>query len=530
MAASTALVWLKRDLRLHDHAPLAHAAGFERAAAVYFIEPEWLSSPEFDPQHLRFVLQSLAELRASLAKRGLPLHVRVAPAVAGLAALQRELGVTHLFSHEETGPGWTFERDIAVAAWVRSAGVLWHETPQHGVVRRLKSRSGWAGRWQQRMDAAVVREPAGWAAAGAFPTEPLPSPEALGVARDTRQGQRGGEAAALATLHSFLTQRGGRYRSAMSSPLSATNGCSRLSPHLAFGTLSLRQVHQATEARIAEATALSEPGWAYALRGFAGRLRWHCHFMQKLEDEPAIEHRAFSPVYDGLRPGDTGHGAPPLGESEQSRLAAWASGHTGWPMVDACMRSLSATGWLNFRMRAMLCSVASYPLWLHWRPTGLHLARQFLDFEPGIHWSQMQMQSGTTGINTLRIYSPSKQAVDQDPQGLFIRHWVPELAGVPLEHLAEPWRMDAATQSAAGCVIGTHYPAPVVDAKAATQAAKNAMWQARGSSEARAQANAVQAKHGSRKSGLPQVKSKRAATKQAQATEPSSPPPQGELF
>jgi hypothetical protein len=214
---------------------------------------------------------------------------------------------------------------------------------------------------------------------------------------------------------------------------------------------------------------------AHALRGFAGRLRWHCHFMQKLEDEPSIEFDNFARVFDGLREGDF----------NAAHFAAWCEGRTGYPMVDACMRSLVATGWLNFRMRAMLVSFASYHLWLHWRPTGLFLARQFLDYEPGIHWSQMQMQSGTTGINTLRMYSPTKQAKDQDPQGHFIRRWVPELARVPLPYLAEPWKMDVSVQHMAGCTIGVDYPAPIVDDKVAMKAAKDRMYGLRQSPAAR---------------------------------------------
>jgi deoxyribodipyrimidine photo-lyase len=185
---------------------------------------------------------------------------------------------------------------------------------------------------------------------------------------------------------------------------------------------------------------------------------------------------------------------------------------------------LIATGWLNFRMRAMLCSVASYPLWLHWRPTGLFLARQFLDFEAGIHWSQMQMQSGTTGINTMRVYSPTKQALDQDPDGVFIRRWVPELAQVPLPYLATPWRMPEALQIASGCRIGQHYPAPLVDEKAATAAAKAAVFERRKAPEARAMADAVQHKHGSRKSGLPST------TKARRPQSQPAPSAQGELF
>jgi len=158
---------------------------------------------------------------------------------------------------------------------------------------------------------------------------------------------------------------------------------------------------------------------------------------------------------------------------------------------------------LNFRMRAMLVSFASYHLWLHWRPTGLFLARQFLDFEPGIHWSQMQMQSGTTGINTLRIYSPTKQAQDQDPQGLFIRRWLPELAKVPLPYLTEPWKMDLIVLRMSACIIGTDYPLPVVEDKAAMKAAKDRMYGLRKTPQARIEAADVQDRHGSRKSGLP---------------------------
>ena len=196
--------------------------------------------------------------------------------------------------------------------------------------------------------------------------------------------------------------------------------------------------------------------------------------MQKLEDEPAIEFRNFARSADGLRPGD----GVAMSAQDEERLAAWCEGRTGFPMVDACMRSLRATGWLNFRMRAMLVSFAAYHLWLHWRAPGLFLARQFLDFEPGIHWSQMQMQSGTTGINTLRIYSPTKQLQDHDPQGVFVRRWVPE------------WGTDA-------------YPAPIVDERAAAQAAKERMYGLRKTLQARTEADEIQHRHGSRLSGLP---------------------------
>ncbi len=515
MSVTRALVWFKRDLRVHDHAPLVAALGHADALGLFVIEPEWLQSPECDSSHVDFALGCLSELRAALAMRGLPLLVRVGSLVPVLSQLHREVEFTHVLSHEETGAGWTYARDLQVAAWCSNARVVWQEFTQTGVVRRLRSRSAWATRWQARMDAPLNLLDGGFAPAVSLDQPTLPTLATLGLAAHGKTLQAAGERAARRTLRSFLQVRGYDYRRALSSPLTAEDGCSRLSPHLAFGTLSMRTVHQATVVAIAETP---DAALARALRSFAGRLRWHCHFMQKLEDEPRIEFNNFARVCDGLRES----------EFNAAHFAAWCEGRTGYPMVDACMRSLRATGWLNFRMRAMLVSFASYHLWLHWRPTGLFLARNFLDFEPGIHWSQMQMQSGTTGINTLRMYSPTKQAQDQDPEGVFIRRWVPELARVPLPYLAQPWKMETSVQHLAKCVVGLDYPLPIVDDKSAVAAAKERMYGLRKTDESRAEAREVQERHGSRKSGLPPSGQRRKGTRPVKDTK--APAAQGDLF
>jgi deoxyribodipyrimidine photo-lyase len=500
------VVWFKRDLRIHDHAPLVLASAAGPVLPIYLVEPSLWRQPDAAARHWAFIRESLVELRAALAALGQPLVIRRGEALTVFEALRqsrlcpdRRLA---LWSHEETGNGWSYARDVAVGDWAREHGIVWTEVAQNGAIRRLKSRDGWARRWEQRMSATVIAAPAALVAIdtdpGTLPDETLP-----GLAVDPCTGrQHGGRRQAERTLDSFLTVRGARYHRALSSPLTAVEGCSRLSPHLAWGTLSIREAAQAAAARLDRLEAAGgdpEQGWMRALGAFIARLHWHCHFIQKLESEPRLEFANTHPACDGLREA----------EFDASRFAAWAEGRTGLPFVDACMRSLIATGWLNFRMRAMLVAVSSYHLWLHWREPALHLARQFTDYEPGIHYPQMQMQSGVTGINTIRIYNPVKQGLDQDPDGHFTRRWLPELARVPAAHIHRPWTMDAAEQAAAGVVIGRDYPLPVVDPVEAARIARERIWAVRSGEGFERAADAIQERHGSRKAGLPDTGTRR---------------------
>ncbi|MFQ3224132.1 MAG: deoxyribodipyrimidine photo-lyase [Lentimonas sp.] len=478
------IVWFKRDLRVHDHCALHAAAEHGPLLPLYILEPELWQQPDLSHRHYSFLAQSLKELnQALLDTLGQPLIIRIGEASDILDQLYRQYHYSTVWSHQETWNGWTYERDRKVQAYLRAKQIPWHQPRQFGIVRALKNRDGWSHQWNQFMSQPVRPAPKAQAQLS-IPTETIPTHKQLGLQHDGALSiQTGGRSQGIALLDSFLHQRGEPYTKAMSSPLFAFDACSRLSAHIAFGTLSLREIYQAVKRRSDTIKALprgQKGKWPSALRSFAGRLRWHCHFMQKLEDEPRIEFENFHHAYDGLRE----H------EHNETHYQAWATGHTGYPMVDACMRALIATGWINFRMRAMLMSFASYHLWLHWRPTSLHLARQFSDYEPGIHYSQCQMQSGTTGINSIRIYNPTKQGLDHDPDGIFIRQWIPELREIPRHCIHQPWAFPDKLNG---------YPTPIVDEALARKSAAAKIYALRRQKDHRAEAQAIVKKHGSRK-------------------------------
>jgi deoxyribodipyrimidine photo-lyase len=490
------IVWFKRDLRIEDHVALTKAATGSDLLPLYIIEPDLWQQPDMSYRHYVFLQACLSELDQSLQALSQQLIIKVGNSVDVLDDLLSRHPVQALWSHQETWNGWTYKRDTAVKNWCQSHSMVWYEFPQNGVIRYLQDRDGWAKRWYQQMQQPTRPTPSSLTAI-AETSDPLPSPAELGLQHDKYSNmQKGGRSEGLKLLHSFLNQRGEGYTKEMSSPVTAFDSCSRISAHLAFGTLSIREVFHACERRSQEIKQLprgTKGQWSKAMRSFSGRLRWHCHFMQKLEDEPRFEFENMHSAYDELR-GDS---------FNEDYFEAWKQGNTGYPMVDACMRALTATGWLNFRMRAMVMSFASYHLWLHWRRPALHLAKLFTDYEPGIHYSQVQMQSGTTGINAIRIYNPIKQGLDQDPEGVFIRHWVPELSDIDQTFIHTPWLASSQTNA---------YPMPIVDEKIARKAAARQIYGLRKNNVAfRETAQKIFGKHGSRKSApLIKVDKKRA--------------------
>jgi deoxyribodipyrimidine photo-lyase len=494
---SYSVVWFKRDLRLYDHAALVEAASRGPILCLYVVEPGLWTQADAARQHFEFILESLRDLYIALKRHGGRLHVVTGEIIEVLTDLYEQAPFHRLCAHEETGNAWTYQRDLAVGRWCRTHRINFLEYRQFGVVRRLADRDHWKASWDAHIEQVCLPVPSQMQFVD-MPWQDAVPPSAGRLKlnqTDPARRQRGGRQAGLAVLSSFLHERSAYYRGGISSPLSAPDACSRLSPYLTFGCLSLREIVHATVQRMEQlhddslfSKHPSATRMKQGLNAFVSRLYWHCHFIQKLESEPAIETHNMHRGYDGLRENDW----------SEVHFQAFIQGRTGWPMVDACIAMLRETGWINFRMRAMLVSVAAYPLWLDWRPVGAWLATQFLDYEPGIHWSQMQMQSGTTGINVPRVYNPIKQAHDHDPKGVFVRRWLPAMRKVPDLFLFEPWSMPADVQAACGIRLGDDIPIPLLDIELATREAKAKLFAVRGLEEVKAGKSAVVKKHGSR--------------------------------
>ena len=486
-ALPTGLVWFRRDLRLDDHAPLARAlAQCGQVYTVFVFDREILDRlPRRRDRRVAFIHGSVQALDEALRAHGgglIVLHDQARDAIPALAA---QLGVKKVFAGRDYEPA-AVARDAVVEARLAALGCGW-ETVKDQVVFETDEvltrtrqpfsvftpyRNAWLARLENEgaLKGPLARCNAPEAVSGrlAVPTGEtapptstrrgqdaprlgVPSLEEMGFEPLTLEASplATGEAGAQAGLADFL-ERIGQYKTARDYP--GIKGPSYLSVHLRFGTISVR-----TLARAAWGCIQSEPDAAEGARTWLSELIWRDFYHQILHHHPQVEQAAFKPEYNAIE--------WESGAQAEALFQAWCEGRTGYPLVDAAMRQLLQTGYMHNRLRMVSASFLCKDLGIDWRRGEAFFAEHLNDFDLAANnggW-QWASSSGCDAQPYFRIFNPVTQSEKFDPQGRFIRRYVPELARLPDAALHAPWLLPPATQSALGCVMGRDYPAPVVD-------------------------------------------------------------------
>lgn len=467
--------WLKRNLRVQDSDPFFEAmSAYRRLGPVlplYLHEPDLIRQPDISRQHQCFVHETLDVLSRDIRALGGQLLERVGEAVDVFEQIRRVRPITRICTHQETTQASQYQRDHAVANWCREHGIEFVQWPQNGVTR--------AGTSQERLTfpdyfaqavGRQLRDPRGVDLSDRFSSLPLtPSDRAdVPVARgdDKPLRQRGGRDKAEAILSDFFTVRNiQQYPFQISSPLTAWDGCSRISAYLAYGIVSDREVFQAVDKAVTHGHEHLGTSKFKTLqeraRFFLDRLMWRRSYIQSLEDSPALETQPSLASFRGVRD-----------KIDPVLFNAWTTGRTGFPFIDALMRCLHETGWINMRGRATLVSFATMNLWQPTVHVAQHLAGEFLDYDAGIHHPIHQVVSGSAAPeNGVMVYNPVKQA-NHDPNGEFIRRYVPELADLPGAAVHDVAKTHGHLSETAKQKALRPYPAPIVDQLATGRAAR----------------------------------------------------------
>ncbi len=449
MHKSITIFWFKRDLRFQDNEALSAAMASKLPVLfVYILEPSLKTNPHYSKRHFNFIKESLSELKKEFELKKLNLLIVESEVLPFLKKVHTLFPIQTLFSTEESGLQITYDRDIEVQKFCVSNKIVWKQFQNNGVLRGRSNREDWRKLFYEYMSQPLSTTP--WDKVEKLPDEQfqqLKNSASL-VSLDTPKHsfQKGGRTKGEQWLQSFFEESIAFYSAYISKPELARYGCSRLSPYIAWGVFSVRELYQHAQ-QFKKSTVHKKQTAA-----FSSRLRWQSHFIQKFEMEMRMEYEAVNKGYLSL---------PYV--YNKTFVTAWKEGKTGYPLVDAAMRCVVETGYLNFRMRAMVTSFLTHHLFQHFTTGSAWLAQQFLDFEPGIHYGQFQMQAGLTGINTVRVYNPTKNALDHDSEAIFIKKYVLELKELPAAFAIEPWKITALEQQLYNFNYGSDYPERIVD-------------------------------------------------------------------
>ena len=446
-------------MRTSDHEPFFHAENEkEPYIIIYLFEPTLLAHADSALRHQQFIYHSILDLNRSLQKYNRSVNTFYADAKEVFLYLTQRFCIKKVFSYQENGTLISWRRDKKVASILNKNSVKWLQFENQAVKRGISHRVGWDKQWYQFVNSEQLKNTYSF---NNFQLEKTPfetlSSELKSQPIYPIQFQPPGQTYAKRYLKSFVMKRGKNYSKHISNPQLSRQSCSRLSVYLAWGNISIRQVFQ---------TIKNSPLYSTNKRSFnacLARLKWRSHFIQKFETDCNYEYICINKGYEKM----------PY-ENDDILLQKWKDGQTGFPLVDACMRCLKTTGWINFRMRAMLVSFLCHHLNQDWRRGVYHMANLFLDYEPGIHFTQFQMQAGVTGINSIRIYNPVKQSQEKDPDAKFIKKWVPELNVLSTPFIHQPWKLTPIDLVTIG--IDLKYPSPIVEAAKAVKQSRDQLW------------------------------------------------------
>jgi deoxyribodipyrimidine photo-lyase len=485
------LLWFKRDLRLTQHYALIRAieAAKDKGPVlfIYIHEPELWASPNYSSRHQVFLRQCLGDLRQSIENCGGLLLEKVGSCIDVFSELCAKLPVSRVTAHEEITDSWGYARDTAVRRWLNDQQIEFIEVAQNNI-QRAKGLQRPFAEWFELASNAKQRAPRGidlrrYVLSELHPgslfnaakhlAQSIPNHEDLPATFQLPcpKAQQGGETQAHAILNRFMNWDSLKaYPYSISSPNRAVNHGSRLSVHLAWGTLSHAQVAKRINDLIAQAHETKRDDVAElesAARFYLDRLQWRQGYHAHTELNPDNDTREYFSAFQSAN-------AWPTHTAEYaSRLHAFEHGKTGIPLIDACMACLLETGWLNFRFRSALANFACMGLGLHWKDVGNILARLFVDFDGGaIHWSQMRIASGTGKFDQLLVYSVSKQSREQDKFAQFQKQYLPVLRKVPAEYFHDFWLRPAEALKPFGVELGGNYPHPIVNPEEASAAGK----------------------------------------------------------
>lgn len=459
---TTAVWWIRRDLRLHDNQALDRAIREADAVLpVFIVDPVLAQSPYVGDKRRAFLWDGLRALDAALRQRGGRLIVRHGAPAEMLPQLVQETNATAVYAEEDYSP-YAKRRDTAVAAVtplyltgglaVRHAqDVLKDDGHPYVVYTPYKNR--WKERPLPRLN-HLLPPPEQLNTPPDIASDPIPAAPTLpdGVPFVA------GEAEARRRLDAFVAGKNApifTYQARRDFP--AQDGTSQLSPYLRFGMVSARTAVVAALGAIARA---SDANGRHGGQTWLDELVWRDFYLSILCHFPHVRHGSFRDKYDAIR-----------WDNDEKLFAAWCNGRTGYPIVDAAMRQLTHSGWMHNRARMIVASFLVKDLLINWQWGEQFFMQHLVDGDPAANnggW-QWSAGTGTDAAPYFRIFNPTSQGKKFDPDGAYIRRWLPELASVDAKYIHEPAKMPPMEQRRVDCIIGHDYPSPIVDHKAARQ-------------------------------------------------------------